>query len=166
MMIIVLMGVSGCGKTTVGTKLASHLGWEYQEGDALHPQENILKMSDGMPLNDEDRKPWIARVTDWINSHCLADRDGVISCSALKKSYRQTITSKQNDVYLVYLRGTRELLSRRLTQRRDHFMPPDLLDSQLDLLEEPSADERAIVVTIDRTPNDIVKSICDLLGLQ
>ncbi len=166
MMIIVLMGVSGCGKTTVGTKLASHLGWEYQEGDALHPQENILKMSDGMPLNDEDRKPWIARVTDWINSHCLAGRDGVISCSALKKSYRQTITSKQNDVYLVYLRGTRELLSRRLTQRRDHFMPPDLLDSQLDLLEEPSADERAIVVTIDRTPNDIVKSICDLLGLQ
>ncbi len=165
-MIIVLMGVSGCGKTTVGTKLASHLGWEYQEGDALHPQENILKMSDGMPLNDEDRKPWIARVTDWINSHCLAGRDGVISCSALKKSYRQTITSKQNDVYLVYLRGTRELLSRRLTQRRDHFMPPDLLDSQLDLLEEPSADERAIVVTIDRTPNDIVKSICDLLGLQ
>ena len=123
-------------------------------------------MSDGMPLNDEDRKPWIARVTDWINSHCLAGRDGVISCSALKKSYRQTITSKQNDVYLVYLRGTRELLSRRLTQRRDHFMPPDLLDSQLDLLEEPSADERAIVVTIDRTPNDIVKSICDLLGLQ
>ena len=165
-MIIVLMGVSGCGKTTVGTKLASHLGWEYQEGDALHPQENILKMLDGMPLNDEDRKPWIARVTDWINSHCLAGRDGVISCSALKKSYRQTITSKQNDVYLVYLRGTRELLSRRLTQRRDHFMPPDLLDSQLDLLEEPSADERAIVVTIDRTPNDIVKSICDLLGLQ
>ncbi len=165
-MIIVLMGVSGCGKTTVGTKLASHLGWEYQEGDALHPQENILKMSDGMPLNDEDRKPWIARVTDWINSHYLASRDGVISCSALKKSYRQTITSKQNDVYLVYLRGTRELLSRRLTQRRDHFMPPDLLDSQLDLLEEPSADERAIVVTIDRTPNDIVKSICDFLGVQ
>ncbi|MDG1992143.1 MAG: gluconokinase [Pirellulales bacterium] len=165
-MIIVLMGVSGCGKTTVGVDLAAHLGWEYQEGDALHPQKNILKMADGMPLNDEDRKPWIARVTDWINSHCLAGRDGVISCSALKKSYRQTITSKQNDVYLVYLCGTRELLSRRLAQRRDHFMPPDLLDSQLELLEEPSADERAIVVTIDRTPNDMVKSICDCLGLQ
>ena len=123
-------------------------------------------MSDGMPLNDEDRKPWIARVTDWINSHCLAGRDGVISCSALKKSYRQTITGKKNDVYLVYLCGTRELLSRRLAQRRDHFMPPDLLDSQLELLEEPSADERAIVVKIDRTPNDMVKSICDCLGLQ
>ena len=115
-MIIVLMGVSGCGKTTVGVDLAAHLGWEYQEGDALHLQENILKMADGMPLNDEDRKPWIARVTDWINSHCLAGRDGVISCSALKKSYRQTITGKKNDVYLVYLCGTRELLSRRLAQ--------------------------------------------------
>ena len=165
-MIIVLMGVSGCGKTTVGVDLAAHLGWEYQEGDALHPAENILKMSAGTPLNDEDRKPWIARVTDWIDSHCLAGTDGVISCSALKKSYRQTITSKQNDVYLVYLRGTRELLSRRLAERKDHFMPPDLLESQLELLEEPSADERAFVVTIDRTPNDIVKSICDFLGLQ
>ncbi len=165
-MIIVLMGVSGCGKTTVGVDLAAHLGWKYQEGDALHPQENILKMSDGIPLNDEDRKPWIARVTDWIDFHCLAGRDGVISCSALKKSYRQTITAKQNDVYLVYLRGTRELLSRRLTQRTDHFMPPDLLDSQLQLLEEPSADERAIVVTIDRTPHEIVKNICDFLSLQ
>ncbi len=165
-MIIVLMGVSGCGKTTVGVDLAAHLGWKYQEGDALHPQENILKMSDGIPLNDEDRKPWIARVTDWIDFHCLAGRDGVISCSALKKSYRQTITAKQNDAYLVYLRGTRELLSRRLTQRTDHFMPPDLLDSQLQLLEEPSADERAIVVTIDRTPHEIVKNICDFLSLQ
>ena len=165
-MIIVLMGVSGCGKTTVGEDLAAHLGWEYQEGDALHPQKNILKMADGMPLNDEDRKPWIARVTDWINSHCLAGRDGVISCSALKKSYRQTITGKKNDVYLVYLCGTRELLSRRLSQRRDHFMPADLLKSQLDLLEEPSADEHAIVVTIDRTPNDLVMAICDGLGLS
>lgn len=165
-MIIVLMGVSGCGKTTVGTKLASHLGWEYQEGDALHPQENILKMSDGVPLNDDDRKPWISRISDWIDSRCEAGRDGVISCSALKESYRRTIRGNQKDVQFIYLRGTRELLSRRLSQRRDHFMPPDLLDSQLDLLEEPSADERAFVVTIDRTPNDIVKSICDLLGLQ
>ena len=165
-MIIVLMGVSGCGKTTVGTKLASHLGWEYQEGDALHPQENILKMSDGVPLNDDDRKPWISRISDWIDSHCEAGRDGVISCSALKESYRRTIRGNQKDVQFIYLRGTRELLSRRLSQRKDHFMPPDLLESQLNLLEEPSADEHAIVVTIDRTPNDLVMTICDDLGLS
>jgi len=164
-MIIILMGVSGCGKTTVGADLAAYLGWEYQEGDALHPLENILKMSDGIPLNDDDRKPWITKVSDWINSSCMAGRDGVISCSALKKSYRQMITSKQNDVYLVYLRGTRELLSRRLAERKDHFMPPDLLESQLEILEEPSAAEHAIVVTIDRTPNDLVRVICDGLGL-
>ena len=89
-MIIVLMGVSGCGKTTVGTKLASHLGWEYQEGDALHPQENILKMSDGVPLNDDDRKPWISMISAWIDSRCEAGKDGVISCSSLKESYRRT----------------------------------------------------------------------------
>ena len=165
-MIILLMGVSGCGKTTVGVNLAANLGWEYQEGDALHPPENILKMSDGIPLNDDDRKPWIAKVSDWIDSYCMAGRDGVISCSALKKSYRQIIIGNHNDVHLVYLRGTRELLSPRLMQRRGHFMPPDLLESQLELLEEPSADEHAIVVTIDRTPNDVVRSICDCLGLQ
>ena len=102
-MIIVLMGVSGCGKTTVGTKLASHLGWEYQEGDALHPQENILKMSDGVPLNDDDRKPWISRISDWIDSRCMAGRDGVISCSALKESYRRTIRGNQKDVQFIYL---------------------------------------------------------------
>ena len=165
-MIIVLMGVSGCGKTTIGTNLARYLNWEYQEGDALHPQTNIRKMSEGIPLNDDDRKPWIARIADWIETRCIAGRDGVISCSALKESYRRTIRGNQKGVQFIYLRGTRELLSRRLTQRKDHFMPPDLLDSQLDLLEEPSADERAFVVTIDRTPNDIVKSICDFLGVQ
>jgi len=115
-MIIVLMGVSGCGKTTVGVDLAAHLGWEYQEGDALHPQENILKMSDGVPLNDDDRKPWISRISDWIDSRCEAGRDGVISCSALKESYRRTIRGNQKDVQFIYLRGTRELLSRRLAQ--------------------------------------------------
>ena len=164
-MIIVLMGVSGCGKTTVGVDLAAHLGWEYQEGDALHPPENILKMSAGTPLKDDDRKPWIAKVSDWIDSYCMAGRDGVISCSALRKSYRQMIIGNHNDVHLVYLSGTRELLSRRLAERKDHFMPPDLLESQLEILEEPSAAEHAIVVTIDRTPNDLVRVICDGLGL-
>ena len=165
-MIIVLMGVSGCGKTTIGTNLARRLNWEYQEGDALHPQKNIVKMSEGIPLNDDDRKPWIARIADWIETRCIAGRDGVISCSALKEAYRQTIRGNQTDVQFVYLRGSRELLSDRLVHRKDHFMPPNLLESQLDLLEEPSVDEQAMVVTIDSTPEKIVQKICDSLGLS
>ncbi len=165
-MIIVLMGVSGCGKTTIGTNLARRLNWEYQEGDALHPQKNILKMSEGIPLNDDDRKPWIARIADWIETRCIAGRDGVISCSALKEVYRQTIRGTQTDLQFVYLRGSRELLSDRLAYRKDHFMPPNLLESQLDLLEEPSIDEQAMVVTIDSTPEKIVQKICDSLGLS
>ena len=165
-MIIVLMGVSGCGKTTIGTNLARCLNWEYQEGDALHPQTNILKMSEGIPLNDDDRKPWIARIADWIETRCIAGRDGVISCSALKEVYRQTIRGTQTDVQFVYLRGSRELLSDRLAYRKDHFMPPNLLESQLELLEEPSIDEQAMVVTIDSTPEKIVQKICDSLGLS
>ena len=164
-MIIVLMGVSGCGKTTIGTNLARRLNWEYQEGDALHPQKNIVKMSEGIPLNDDDRKPWIARIADWIETRCIAGRDGVISCSALKEAYRQTIRGNQSDVQFVYLRGSRELLSDRLAYRKDHFMSPNLLESQLELLEEPSVDEQAMVVTIDFTPEKIVQKICDSLGL-
>lgn len=165
-MIIVLMGVSGCGKTTIGTNLARCLNWEYQEGDALHPQKNIVKMSEGIPLNDDDRKPWIARIADWIETRCIAGRDGVISCSALKEVYRQTIRGTQTDLQFVYLRGSRELLSDRLAYRKDHFMPPNLLESQLELLEEPSIDEQAMVVTIDSTPEKIVQQICDSLGLS
>ena len=164
-MIIVLMGVSGCGKTTIGTNLARYLNWEYQEGDALHPQTNIRKMSEGIPLNDDDRKPWIAKIADWIETRCIAGRDGVISCSALKEAYRQTIRGNQSDVQFVYLRGSRELLSDRLAYRKDHFMSPNLLESQLELLEEPSVDEQAMVVTIDFTPEKIVQKICDSLGL-
>ena len=165
-MIIVLMGVSGCGKTTIGTNLVRRLNWEYQEGDALHPQKNIVKMSEGIPLNDDDRKPWIARIADWIETRCIAGRDGVISCSALKEVYRQTIRGTQTDLQFVYLRGSRELLSDRLAYRKDHFMPPNLLESQLELLEEPSIDEQTMVVTIDSTPEKIVQKIRDSLRLS
>ena len=165
-MIIILMGVSGCGKTTVGTKLAGQLGWIFQEGDALHSQKNIEKMSCGTPLSDIDRKPWLHSISQWIDSHCRSDTNGVISCSALKKSYRLKINTNKDNIHLVYLRGTKELLLKRLTQRTDHFMPPDLLTSQLHILEEPGADENALVLTIDRLPGDIVSSIRDSLGLH
>ncbi len=165
-MIIILMGVSGCGKTTVGKKLAGQLGWIFQEGDALHSEKNIEKMSSGTPLSDIDRKPWLHSISQWIDSHCRSDTNGVISCSALKKSYRLKITTNKDNIHLVYLRGTKELLLKRLTQRTDHFMPPDLLTSQLHILEEPGADENVLVLAIDRLPGDIVSSIRDSLGLH
>ena len=165
-MIIILMGVSGCGKTTVGKKLAGQLGWIFQEGDALHSEKNIEKMSCGVPLSDIDRKPWLHSISQWIDSRCQSGTNGVISCSALKKSYRRVLTKNQSNIHLVYLQGTKELLLKRLAQRTDHFMPPDLLTSQLHILEEPGADENALVLTIDRLPGDIVSSIRDSLGLH
>ena len=102
-MIIILMGVSGCGKTTVGEKLAGQLGWMFQEGDALHSQKNIEKMSCGAPLSDIDRKPWLHSISQWIDSRCQSGTNGVISCSALKKSYRHVLTKNQNNIRLVYL---------------------------------------------------------------
>lgn len=165
-MIIILMGVSGCGKTTVGAKLAANLGWVFQEGDALHPQKNIEKMSCGIPLSDMDRKPWLHNISQWIDSHCQSDTNAVISCSALKKVYRRILTRNRDDIHLVYLRGTEELLLKRLTQRTNHFMPPDLLTSQLHILEEPDTDERALVLDIDRAPEEIANDIRDSFGLH
>ena len=165
-MIIILMGVSGCGKTTVGAKLAANLGWIFQEGDALHPQKNIEKMSCGAPLSDIDRKPWLHSISQWIDSRCQSGTNGVISCSALKKSYRHVLTKNQNNIRLVYLQGTKELLLKRLAERTDHFMPPALLTSQLLTLEEPGADENTLVLTINQSPADIVSSIRDSLDLH
>ncbi len=165
-MIIILMGVSGCGKTTVGAKLAANLGWVFQEGDALHPQKNIEKMSCGIPLSDMDRKPWLHNISQWIDSHCQSDTNAVISCSALKKVFRRILTRNRDDIHPVYLRGTEELLLKRLTQRTNHFMPPDLLTSQLHILEEPDTDERALVLDIDRAPEEIANDIRDSFGLH
>lgn len=158
-MIILLMGVSGCGKTTVGERLADRLGWSYREGDALHPPENVAKMAGGTPLTDADRMPWLAAVAAWIDARRAAGKSGVISCSALKRSYRQTLIGDRPDVRLVYLQGTRDQLAARLAGRTSHFMPAGLLDSQLATLEEPTAVERPLVVTIDQPVDAIVTTI-------
>ena len=153
------MGVSGCGKTTVGERLADRLGWSYREGDALHPPENVAKMAGGTPLTDADRMPWLAAVAAWIDARRAAGKSGVISCSALKRSYRQTLIGDRPDVRLVYLQGTRDQLAARLAGRTSHFMPAGLLDSQLATLEEPTAVERPLVVTIDQPVDAIVTTI-------
>lgn len=157
--VLVLMGVSGCGKTTIGERLAERLGYPFQEGDRLHPPANVAKMAAGTPLDDADRAPWLAAVAAWIDAHRLAGKGGVISCSALKRAYREILASARPDVRLVYLRGSRETIHRRLADRVGHFMPASLLASQFATLEEPLPGERPIVVEIDRPPDEIVALI-------
>ncbi len=149
-MVIVVMGVSGCGKSTVGQALADALGWDFREGDALHPQANIDKMHAGIPLNDDDRWPWLDRIAAWIGSEQACHRQGVVSCSALKRRYRDRLRRVDEDVGFVYIQVSRLELQRR-TRRRHHFMPASLLDSQLETLEEPTPDEDALTVSGEAT---------------
>lgn len=158
-MVIVVMGVSGCGKTTVWRVLAERIGVPFQEGDALHPPANVAKMAGGIPLTDEDRRPWLEAVAAWIDDRRRAGTEGVIACSALKRAYRRVIIGDRPDVRLVHLRGDRDTLTARLAARRGHFMPASLLDSQLLTLEEPTVDERVITVDIGPSAEEIVETI-------
>ena len=158
-LVAVVMGVSGIGKSTIAGRLAAELGWEYQEGDALHPPENVEKMKGGTPLTDADRLPWLRRIAERIDDWRARGRSGVVTCSALKRSYRDVIVGACPDVVVVYLEESPELIKQRLAQRRGHFMPPALLDSQFTVLEEPAADEKAIVADIAGTPEEIVNEI-------
>jgi gluconokinase len=148
--VVVMMGVSGSGKTTVGKALAERLGWTFQEGDAFHPPANIAKMKSGQPLDDADRAPWLAKVEAWISAELARGRCGVIACSALKRRYRDSIIAGRDDVVLVYLEGSKDLIATRVAARRGHFMPPSLLGSQFDALEAPAPSENTIVVDVSR----------------
>lgn len=163
--VLVLMGVSGCGKSTVAALLAGSLGWPFEEGDALHPQSNLDKMAAGHPLDDEDRQPWLAKVADWIDERIDSGEDGLITCSALKRSYRDAVNRRGSGVLFVYLAGTPELIAGRLAARHGHFMPPALLDSQFEALEEPAPDEPQIRVGVGPSPADIARRIVERLGL-
>jgi gluconokinase len=157
------MGMSGSGKTTVGKILAGRLGWPFEEGDLLHSQADIDKMAGGRPLTDRDRAPWLDRVTDWIDHQNDSGQNGVITCSALKRSYRDVINRRRRGVLFVFLSGSRELIAGRLAKRRGHFMPASLLDSQLHDLEPPQPDEPAITVEIGPPPELIAQEIVDRL---
>ncbi len=147
----VVMGVSGCGKSSIGALVASALGARFIDGDDLHPAANIAKMSQGTPLDDTDRAPWLARV-----GKALAAPDTIVACSALKRSYRDNIrTSAGHDVTFLFLRGTREVLIERMKARPGHFMPVSLLDSQLATLQPPTQGERFAVQNITATPQEI-----------
>jgi gluconokinase len=147
--VAVIMGVSGSGKTTIGRALARRLGWLFQEGDALHPPENVAKMKAGHPLDDEDRAPWLAAIAGRIDAWRARGDAGIITCSALKRRYREIVIGDRPDVRLVYLEGSRELIGERVRARRRHFMPASLLDSQFAALEPPAPDEHAITVSVN-----------------
>jgi gluconokinase/shikimate kinase len=161
--VLVLMGVSGCGKSTVGGVLAGRLGWDLGEGDDLHPPENVAKMAAGHPLTDEDRWPWLERVADWIRERTDAQRPGIITCSALKRSYRDVLRGEH--VVFVYLRGTKEQIAARLALRHGHYMPSSLLDSQFATLEEPTPDEHPLVIDIGPAARVQADEIVERLGL-
>jgi len=157
---IVVMGVSGAGKSTVGRLVAARLDCPFRDADSFHPKANIEKMSRGEPLTDDDRWPWLAAIAAWIAEHRAAGTTCVVTCSALKRVYRDIVTARQSaDVRLVYLKGDFDLIAARLKARKGHFMPPALLRSQFDALEEPAADEHAITVSIDATPEEISKRV-------
>jgi gluconokinase len=163
---LVVMGVSGSGKSTIADKLAGRIGWRYEDGDKFHPASNVAKMSAGHPLTDEDRWPWLQAIADEIDRACRAGEHVVIACSALKHSYRDVLVHGRNDVRIIYLDGTQKLIADRLARRKGHFMPPDLLTSQFATLEPPGADENPLTVSIDASVDEIVDDIKSQLGLS
>lgn len=163
---LVVMGVSGSGKSTIADKLAASLGWTYEDGDRFHPPANVAKMSAGHPLTDEDRWPWLQAIADEIDRVCAAGERAVIACSALKRAYRDILVHGRNDVRIVFLKGTQELIANRLAARKGHFMPPGLLDSQFKTLEPPGMEERPVTVSIDASVETIVDDAIQQLQLS
>jgi gluconokinase len=155
MLVVVVMGVSGSGKTTIGPMLAAALGGDYAEGDAFHPPANVAKMKSGQPLGDADRRPWLEAMAAAIRDWSQKDRPTVLSCSALKRGYRDILRGGSPELRFVHLAGDKPLIAARLAARKGHFMPATLLDSQLATLEPPGPDE-AITVSIDQAPDAIV----------
>jgi gluconokinase len=156
------MGVSGVGKTTVGEELARQMGCRFYEGDDYHPPENVEKMDHGIPLDDRDREPWLRKLSDLIDGLCRDGQDAVFAVSALKESYRRELRDHHREVRFVYLKGSYELIVRRMKHRPDHFVDPDMLASQFRALEEP---RNAYTVDVDRSPEAIVGSIRNELGV-
>lgn len=162
--VLVVMGVSGSGKTTVAAMLARELGWTFEDGDWFHPPANVEKMAAGTPLTDKDRWPWLQAIADWIHATHEAGHHAILACSALKREYRAVLVGGLADaVRIVYLEGDSELIGARMALRQGHFMPPQLLESQFKTLEPPGPDENPITVSIDRHPRDLVKAIVQAL---
>jgi carbohydrate kinase (thermoresistant glucokinase family) len=165
MPVVVLMGVAGVGKTALAEAFAARTGWPLQEGDALHPPENVAKMSRGVPLTDADRWPWLDRVAAWIDTRLADGGNGVITCSALKRAYRDRIIGDRTGVRLAYLHGDAALIGQRITARMGHFMPASLLDSQMATLEPPGPDECPIDLDVAASADELAGKMMRELSL-
>jgi gluconokinase len=163
---LIVMGVSGSGKSTIAGKLAERLRWTYEDGDRFHPASNVAKMKAGQPLTDDDRWPWLQAISDEIDRICKTGRHAVIACSALKRAYRDVLVHGRNDVRIVFLDGAQTLIASRLALRKGHFMPPGLLDSQFATLEPPGTDENPLTVSIDAPVDAIVDDIMRQIALD
>jgi carbohydrate kinase (thermoresistant glucokinase family) len=163
--IVVIMGVSGSGKSTVGAMLAARLQWEFTDGDWFHPTSNVEKMHKGIPLTDDDRRPWLDAIAAWIDKTRRSGGHSVLACSALKRRYRDVLIGDRRDVRLVFLKGDEALIGRRIATRHEHFMPPGLLHSQFEALEEPTPDENPVIVSIEPSPREMVAQILASLNL-
>lgn len=153
---LIVMGVSGCGKSSVGKALAQSLGWDFYDADDFHPPQNVAKMAGGIPLDDSDRAPWLALLNELISSSLKEDKPGMLACSALKERYRQQLMDGNDGVQIVYLKGSYDLIWSRMEKRTDHYMKPHMLKSQFDALEEPT---NALTIDTSVSVDDIVKEI-------
>jgi gluconokinase len=156
----IVMGVSGCGKTSIGKALAKHFGWGFYDADDFHPPENISKMANGIPLTDSDRAPWLTSLHNLISSSLKQNKSGVLACSALKELYRQQLIDDNDDVQLIYLKGSYDLIWSRMIARKEHYMQPHMLQSQFDILEEPT---NALTIDISISINGIIEKILQQL---
>jgi gluconokinase len=163
--VVVVMGVSGVGKTTVARGLAAALGWAFAEGDDLHPAANVAKMAAGEPLDDEDRWPWLAAIREWVDAQLDVGTSAVVTCSALKRSYRDALLAGRPELRFCEIDAPTDLLVDRLSRREGHYMPPSLLPSQLATLEPLAADEPGVRVAATGTPEDVVGAALTALGL-
>jgi gluconokinase len=160
---VVVMGVSGSGKTTVAQHLVAILGWPFEEGDELHPPANVAKMRAGIPLTDEDRAPWLEAVAQWIGGQESAGRSAVVTCSALRRAYRELLRRGHPSVWFVHVTAPRDGLQHRLEARTDHYMPASLLDSQLATLEPLAPDEPGVTISGEGTPDQVATRVLDAL---
>ncbi len=163
---VVVMGVSSVGKTTVAKGLSTFLGWTFAEGDAFHPEANVAKMEAGTPLTDEDRWPWLRSIGDWVSEQIAAGEPSVVTCSALRRVYRDLLREGRPQVRFLHLTAGEDLVADRMEHRRGHSLPTSLLHSQYETLEELDPDEPGVVVTVDGTPPEVLHRSLEALGLN